>query len=118
MALDMNIEQLESEGDPIQIGVIHGALTMGTNLKTIDNNLQALVQRGASRLLLDLSDCPYCDSAGLGLLMHIAGLMTVPGRTMRLCGASERVRELLKMTKTEALLPLDADRSASLAALG
>ncbi len=118
MALEMKIEKQEGTGGPLDVAVIHGSLTMGTNLKTIDNNLQALVARGSTRLVIDLNDCPYCDSAGMGLLMHISGLITAQGGSLRICSASARVLDLLKMTRTDSLLPLDPDRTASLAKLG
>ena len=116
MALEMKVETLD-DGQATVVASVEGALTMGTSLKTVDNNLQGLVERGTKRLVLDLTGCPYCDSAGLGLLMHIAGLMAVPGRAMRICGVSARVMNLLQITRTESLLPLDPDRATSLAAL-
>jgi anti-anti-sigma factor len=116
MALDMKVETVAGEPS-IMVASIDGALTMGTNLKTVDNNLQAIVGGGATRLVLDLSGCPYCDSAGLGLLIHISGLMAAPGRAMRICGTSERVLDLLRITRTDGLLPLDRDRAASITAL-
>jgi len=39
------------------------------------------------------------------------------GGDLRLCGVSERVAELIKMTRTDGLLPMDADVDASLKAL-
>jgi anti-sigma B factor antagonist len=116
MALEMKMQTLADEPSTV-VASVDGALTMGTSLKTVDNNLQALVERGTSRLILDLTGCPYCDSAGLGLLMHISGLMAAPGRALRICGASARVLDLLRITRTESLLPLDPDRAASIAAL-
>jgi anti-anti-sigma regulatory factor len=37
---------------------------------------------------------------------------------LRLCGVSEQVASLLKMTMMDEVLPVDADTTASLAALG
>jgi hypothetical protein len=49
--------------------------------------------------------------------MHVAGLMAAPGRAIRICGVNARVMNLLQITRTESLLPLAPDRTASLAAL-
>jgi len=116
MALEMKVETLD-DGHATVVPSIDGALIMGTSLKTVANNLQSLVARGTRRLVLDLTECPYCDSAGLGLLMHVAGLMASPGRAIRICGVNARVMNLLQITRTESLLPLAPDRTASLAAL-
>ncbi len=96
---------------------IHGSLTLGTNLKTVDANVQRLIGSGAARLVIDLSGCPFCDSAGLGFLIHAYGLVGAQGGTMRLCGVGERVMGLFTMTKTDGILPMDADRATSLAKL-
>ena len=95
---------------------ITGPLSLGTNLKTADLNLQELIHSGVHRLVLDLTACPYSDSAGLGMLVYVYGLLREKHGTLRLCGIGERVESLLKMTNTDRFLPCDPDRSASLAA--
>ena len=114
MALEMAVERVDVG---TAVAVISGPLTMGTSLKTIDHNLQDLVSSGVSRLVIDLAASSYCDSAGLGLLMHVNGLLAGHGGAMRLCGVSERISSLLKMTLTDAILKCDADRDTSLLAL-
>ncbi len=114
MQTEMAVEKLDAA---TAVAVIQGSLTMGTSLKTIDHNLQALIQGGVSRVVVDMTACPYSDSAGLGVLMHTFGLVQERGGAMRLCGVTERVSNLLKMTRTDTILSMDADRETSLAAL-
>jgi anti-sigma B factor antagonist len=68
--------------------------------------------------VLDLTEVPYLDSAGLGTLVHTNGLVLRSGGMLRLCGVGNQVAALLKLTKMDAVLPVDADAGASLAALG
>ena len=110
----MTVERLD---EATAVATISGSLTMGTNLKTVDQNLQTLLEGGVSRLVIDLSQCPYADSAGLGLLMHVNGLIGQRGGGMRVCGVSDRVSSLLALTKTDTILKRDADRETSLLAL-
>jgi anti-anti-sigma factor len=95
-----------------------GSLTLGMNLKMADDQIQGLVEGGVSRLVLDLTAVPYMDSAGLGTLVHSNGLVLRGGGMLRLCGVGERVAALLKLTKMDAVLSMDPDAGASLAALG
>jgi anti-anti-sigma factor len=60
---------------------------------------------------------PYCDSAGLGAIVHAYGLTKQQGGMLRMCGLSERVAAMLRMTTTDTFLPIDADRAAGIAAL-
>ncbi len=94
-----------------------GALTLGTDLKIADSQLQALIGRGAIRLVLDLTGVPYSESSSLGMLVHTCGLTRQHGGTLRLCGLPERIGDTLKLTTTDTLLPIDADRAASIGAL-
>jgi anti-sigma B factor antagonist len=94
-----------------------GALTLGTSLHAADAQLQKTINGGAAKVVLNMAEVPYMDSAGLGVLVQASGLAKQQGGDLRLCGVSERVADLIRMTRTEALLPMDADEDASLKAL-
>lgn len=94
-----------------------GALTLGTSLHSADAQLQKTIKDGVAKVVLNMTEVPYMDSAGLGVLVQASGLARQQGGDLRLCGVSERVAELIKMTRTDALLPMDADEDASLKSL-
>lgn len=94
-----------------------GAMTLGTSLHSADAQVQKTIHDGAPKVVLNMAEVPYMDSAGLGVLVQAAGLAKQQGGDLRLCVVSERVAELIKMTRTDALLPMDADEDASLKAL-
>lgn len=114
MPLEMAVEKLDPNSAVL---TITGALTLGTNLKILDDNVQRLIGGGVTRMVLDLSACFYSDSAGLGFLIHTYGKVNEKGGSIRMCGVGERIMELLKMTKTENIIPIDADRPESIAKL-
>ncbi len=114
MPLEASVQRLPPD---IAVLTLSGPLTLGTNLKTLDGTIQTLLGSGTRRLVFDLSASPYADSAGLGTLIHTAGLVAERGGTMRLAGVSDRMLSMLRMTRTEALLPVDVETSASLAVL-
>jgi anti-anti-sigma factor len=95
-----------------------GAITLGTSLHAADAQLQKTIREGAPKVVLDMTEVPYMDSAGLGVLVLASGMAKQQGGDLRLCGASERVAELIRMTRTDALLPMDADVETSLKELG
>jgi anti-sigma B factor antagonist len=55
-------------------------------------------------LIVDLSEVPYMDSAGLGLIMnsHVSALDH--GRKLILAGVNERILALFDMTKVKSVL--------------
>ena len=115
MSLEVTIDKLN---DISALVTLSGPLSLGTNLKIVDMQLQRLIDEGVVRLVLDLTACPYADSSGLGVMVHIHGLAEAKGGLVRLCGASERIVRMLELTHTDALLPHDADLASSIAALG
>ena len=115
MALDVTVKKLD---DTSAVITLTGPLSLGTNLKILDTQLQQLIEDGVVRLILDLTDCPYADSSGLGVMVHTYGLTEAKGGAVRLCGISERIARMLELTHTGTMLPHDPDLATSIAALG
>jgi len=68
-------------------------------------------------LILDLSDTPYMDSAGLGLIMNYYVAADNSGRHIVLAGVGYRISALLQTTRVDTILksyPSVADAEASL----
>lgn len=103
--------------DRTSVMAVRGPLQLGPGLRMLELQLTAEIDRGVLALVLDLAAVPMIDSAGLGLLLHLFGQMSERGGVLRISGVTERVRDLLRMTRTDGLLLLDADVGASLTAL-
>ena len=115
MILQVDIERPNSG---VAVVRFTGALTLGTSLHGADAQVQKTIKDGAAKVVVDMAGVPYMDSAGLGTLVQASGMAKQQGGELRICGASERVAELIRMTRTDGLLPMDADVDASLKALG
>lgn len=115
MAVLLTIEELNPTSAVV---IFEGSLNLGTTLQTADHQLQGLINKGVKHLVLDLSGVLHCDSAGLGVVVHTFGLAEQRGGKVRICGVAGRVASVLKMTRTDTFLPIDPDRTASIAALG
>jgi anti-sigma B factor antagonist len=114
----MDLEAVSERIDPATAVVtIKGPLRLSEDLKEVNIALQQLIAGGVTRMVLDLTQCSYVDSAGLGTLIHTYGLLTERHGSLRLCGVNDRVEGIIAMTHTDALLHRDPDRAASLAAL-
>jgi anti-anti-sigma factor len=58
--------------------------------------------------ILDLTDVPYMDSSGLGIIVRHSVRCKSKGVRLLAAGVSPRVLELFKMTKVDDLFPMTA----------
>jgi len=99
---ELKIEQSAGASDGVTILKLEGPLTISTLF-----DLQAVVrQPGLKSTIIDFSNVPFIDSAGLGLVLsHWAHTQRI-GVKFAAVGISDRVRVLLDMTKVSTLLPM------------
>lgn len=98
--------------DGVLIVTLDGPLLLGN----LFNFQSALREMKPPCLILDLSNVPYMDSAGLGVLMN--GYVSAQNnhREFFVVGVSERIRALLEMTKVDQILNLYPSLEAAEAA--
>jgi anti-anti-sigma factor len=82
------------------------------------SKVQELVEAGARRVLLDLTEVTYVDSAAIGCLMDIHRLLRDGGGVLGLVGLQPRVETMISMTGVLKLIEAYRDETEALAALG
>ena len=70
------------------------------------------------RLLIDLAECEFIDSAGLAALFHGARNLRSESSSVRIACPEGNLRELLRITAIDQTIPVVATRQEALAALG
>lgn len=60
------------------------------------------------RNILDLTDCPYMDSSGLGMIVTHFVRCQRKGMKMIAAGLSPKVRDVFRITKVDAIIPIAA----------
>jgi anti-sigma B factor antagonist len=90
----LTIEDIPGSEEGRRVLRLNGPLTLTTLF-----DFQAKVRADKSRvLILDLTNVPYVDSAGIGSLV---GAYVTQGRKLLLVGVSDRVRAALGVTHVE-----------------
>ena len=54
--------------------------------------------RSLGRMVLDASDVLYVDSRGLEVLVEVGDELARAGRTLKICGANEVLRQVFELT--------------------
>src|SRR5437660_706011 len=78
------------------------------NLFEFQNQLREQRSRG---VVIDLSDVPYIDSAGIGVLVNGMVSCKNNGRTLVLVGVAERVMTVLKITRVDQLFHFSSSKA-------
>jgi anti-anti-sigma factor len=86
---------------------MYGSLTPDALNGMLD--FQPTADRGQPSLnILDLTDVPYMDSSGLGVIVRHYVRCKSKGVRLIVAGADARVLDLFKMTKVDGLIPTAA----------
>ena len=97
----------------ITIFSISGRLSLGNTLLSIESAIKKLIEAGAHKLIIDLTELTYIDSAAIGMLVGSNGLIEQAGGTMRVCGAQGLVAKSFAVVHIDRILTIDADVDSS-----
>jgi anti-anti-sigma factor len=79
---------------------LHGPITLGTLF-----DFQKVLMGGTEKVtILDFTDSPYMDSAGLGAILNFYVSARRRDRDIRLVAVNYRIAELLKLTSANTLI--------------
>ena len=93
---------------------VEGQLIIG-NRQELKELVQAIVDTGERRILIDFSRTGYIDSSGLGALVSISKRIREAGGELRLAGLNEDLRSLFELTKLDTLFTISETPQQALA---
>lgn len=94
----LHIEDLPGSRDGIRIWRLTGPLSL-VNVFGFQSKLRADNSRA---LILDFTNVPLADSAGIGALVGAYVTRQKDGRTLGLVGVNQRIRNALEVTRVES----------------
>ncbi len=80
--------------------------------------MDELIQGGEIRLVVDLSNLDYIDSAGLGVLVSTLKGVRAKGGDLRLCGVKDPVKMIFDLTRLSKVFKIFPDREQALSSFG
>ena len=86
-------------------------------LSAFFSEIQAIVEAGARRVLIDFSAVSYIDSASIGCVMDVHRLLAEKGGVLKLVSPQPRVETLLSMTGVHKIVEIHRDEAEALAGL-
>jgi anti-sigma B factor antagonist len=97
----------------ITVFEISGRLNLGNLLQSAESAIRGLIDRGARKLVIDLTGLHAIDSSGIGTLVSCAGQMDQLGGQVRLAGAQGSVGKIFETVHMHRIIPLYADLASA-----
>ena len=78
---------------------LKGKMTLGEGDELLKDKINSMVHQGRKKILLNLAEVPYIDSAGLGEVVRTYTTVSRQGGSLRLLNLTKRIQDLLAITK-------------------
>jgi anti-sigma B factor antagonist len=78
---------------------LKGRITMGEGDELLKDKVNSLVNQGHKKIVLNLAEVPYIDSAGLGEIVRTYTTVSRQGGNLKLLNLTKRITDLLSITK-------------------
>jgi len=78
---------------------LKGKITLGEGDEALKDKINSLLHQDRKKLLLNLADVPYIDSAGLGEIVRTYTTVSRQGGQLKLVNLTKRITDLLSITK-------------------
>ena len=93
----MQIEE-RTVGDVVVLD-LKGKVTLGEGDELLKDKVNSMVNQGHKKIVLNLAEVPYIDSAGLGEIVRTYTTVSRQGGSLKLLGLTKRITDLLSITK-------------------
>jgi anti-sigma B factor antagonist len=78
---------------------LKGKVTLGEGDEVLKDKINSLMHQGDRKLVLNLAEVPYIDSAGLGEIVRTFTTVSRQGGSLKLLNLTKRISDLLAITK-------------------
>ena len=87
------------EVDGVAVVALDGRIVLGEESNALREKVKALMAEGKKKVVLNMDNITFIDSAGLGTLVAAHHSVKTQGASMRLCHLGSKFQEVLQITK-------------------
>lgn len=87
------------EADGVSIMALAGRVVLGEESNALREGVKSLLAEGKKKIVLNMADVTYIDSAGLGTLVASHHSARSQGASLKLSNLGSKFQEILQVTK-------------------
>ena len=114
----MSLQATIRDAGNVTVVDFSGKITLGEGSALLRKTIRGLLDEQHLKLLIDLGDVDYIDSAGIGEMVTAFTAVKNRGGELKLLNLTKKVRDLLQITKLYTVFDVHSDESAALKSFG
>jgi anti-sigma B factor antagonist len=104
-----------NEVDGTSIVALDGRIVLGEESQALRVELKSLTAEGKKRIVLNMDNVKYIDSAGLGILVAAHVCAKAEGASLKLTNLGRKFQEVLQLTKLLTVFDVYSTQAAAIA---
>jgi len=102
------------EVDGVTVAALDGRIVLGEESNALREKIKSLVAEGKKKIVLNMDNITFIDSAGLGTLVALHTTALNAGTTIKLANLTKRVGDLLQVTKLLTVFDVSGSESEAI----
>jgi anti-sigma B factor antagonist len=93
------LKMTNREVDGVSVVALEGRIVLGEESNALREKVKSLLAEGKKKIVLNMDNITFIDSAGLGTLVAAHHSAKSQGSSLRLCHLGSKFQEVLQITK-------------------
>lgn len=114
----MALKMTNREVDGVAVIGLEGRIVLGEESNALREKVKGLLAAGQKKVVLNMTDVTYIDSAGLGALVAAHHSARTQGASLKLSNLGSKFKEILQVTKLLTVFDVYDSEAAAVASFG
>ncbi|MFY9532286.1 MAG: STAS domain-containing protein [Candidatus Acidiferrales bacterium] len=114
----MALRMTDREVSGVTVLDIEGRIVLGEESNSFRERVKGLLAAGKKKIVLNLANVTYIDSAGLGTLVATFHSARSQGATLKLANLGQKFKEVLQVTKLMTVFDVYDNETAAIQSFG
>ena len=114
----MALRMTERDVSGVSVLDIEGRIVLGEESNSFREKVKSLLAAGKKKIILNLAQVSYIDSAGLGTLVATFHSARSQGATLKLTNLGSKFKEVLQVTKLMTVFDTYDNETAAIQSFG
>jgi anti-sigma B factor antagonist len=110
---NLKMQSQTRQAGPVSVVEITGRITLGEGNVMLRDIVQTLIDKGNSKIVLNLAGVDHIDSAGIGELVRSHTTARKAGGRMKIAAPNKKVQDMLKMTSLYSVFEVHPDEASA-----